>query len=414
MQPVPAKIDWLSIGQLGLGALSCLICFLLAAGLVLLGASGYLSNSNFSLDALTVFMLAGFLSAMGLLHIPSVFLSLQSLRGKPFISPIKTNPYQLSSLAVISLPIWLIIGQNLAQTSLAKTLLPLVSLPALVLPIWWLVEIGRRQLPSGSPQRSWGLVSAGLGLVPLLVILVELAASLVVIILIFSFLSNDPAWMQKFSQLLVQFNQSDFDPQFLASLLKDLASNPLVITTVFLTLGLLMPLLEEILKPLALWFLRKRMLHPAEGFSAGLLAGAGFALVESAGIIAQTGGGADWGKVVVLRIATSLLHITASGFVGWGLVRSWTRKKHGQAFLALMASACVHGLWNSLAIATALLPIIGSPDGRSPLYQFFASTSVYSFVVILGFIAAALILMNRHLRREMSSESPASKPEIPV
>ena len=45
MQSPSAKIDWLSIGQLSLGVLSCLICFLLAAGLVFLGSSsGLFSN----------------------------------------------------------------------------------------------------------------------------------------------------------------------------------------------------------------------------------------------------------------------------------------------------------------------------------------------------------------------------------
>jgi hypothetical protein len=116
--------------------------------------------------------------------------------------------------------------------------------------------------------------------------------------------------MDKFNQLIIQFNQSGLDPQFFESFFKELLASPLVISAIFLTVGLLMPLMEELLKPLGLWALRKRLLTPAEGFSGGLICGAGFALIESATMIAQNGGGSDWGQMVLLRIGTSLLHMT--------------------------------------------------------------------------------------------------------
>jgi hypothetical protein len=409
MQSPSAKIDWLSIGQLVLGVLSCLISFLLTAGLVFLGTSTDVFSNKLDLSVLSLFMLAGLLAAVGLLNIPSIVLSIRSLSSKVFESPIKTSSYRLASFTLISLPIWLAGGQWLVQTNLAVTLLPLVNILALLIPIWWMVEFGRRQLPSGSPQRNWGLISASLGLIPLLTILIEAIAAIVIILVIFSWLGSDPIWMQKFSQLFIQFSQSDFDPEFLTSLFKDLIANPLVITAIFLTMGMLMPLLEELLKPLALWPLRKRLLTPAEGFSAGLVAGAGFALIESATIIAQTGTGADWSQMVILRIATSLLHMTASGFVGWGLARGWLKKKYGRTILTLLAAAGLHGLWNTLAISMALLPFFGSLGGQSPILEFFSGMSTFSFTIILFFLTAALILMNRHLQRETRRSAAESK-----
>ena len=142
-------------------------------------------------------------------------------------------------------------------------------------------------------------------------------------------------------------------------------------------MGVLMPLIEEMLKPLALWTLRKRLLTPAEGFSAGLLAGAGFALFESATIIAQTGVGADWSQMVMLRIATSLLHMTTSGFVGWGLASGWTRKKYGRTILTILAATGIHGLWNSLVISMALIPVMGNLVGQSPILHFFSGMGAY-------------------------------------
>lgn len=403
-----SRTGWLSIGQLGLGVLSCLICFGLAGGLIFLGmrSSGFTSGLN--LDPTGLFMLAGLLIAIGLLNIPSFILAYRVLNGKSVESSIKTDPFRLASLALISLPIWLVVGQTLVQTRLANILLPVFNVLALLIPIWWLVEFGRRKLPSGSPQRNWGLISAGLGLIPLLTILVEALVLIVVILVVFTLLGSDPVWMGKFNHLFLLFSQTENDPEFLASLIKDLLASPLVITTIFVIMGFLMPLIEEMFKPLALWSLRKHIQTPAEGFSAGLIAGACFALVESASIIAQIGAGADWSQMVVLRIATSLLHMTTSGLVGWGLISGWTRKKHGRTFLSILAATSIHGLWNSLVISLALVPVIGSLGGHSSLLNFFSGLGTYAYALLLIFLALFLYVMNRRLQRESNKENPVS------
>jgi hypothetical protein len=316
MQAPSTKIDWLTIGQLIVGGISCLISFSLVILLVYLGVSGGLSKANSAMDTTAMFMLAGSITAIGILNIPSVVLAVRSLSGKQDEPAIKTNSFRMASLGLISLPVWLLVGQSITQTILAAWLLPWINILALVIPIWWLVEFGRRQLPSGSPQRSWGLISVSLGVTPLITILAELIVTIIVLLAVFTALSSDPLWMDKFNQLIIQFNQSGQDPQFFESFFKDLLASPLVISAIFLTVGLLMPLMEELLKPLGLWALRKRLLTPAEGFSGGLICGAGFALIESATMIAQNGGGSDWGQMVLLRIGTSLLHMVC--WLGFG------------------------------------------------------------------------------------------------
>ena len=406
MQAPSTKIDWLSIGQLSVGILSCLMTFSLAGLLVFLGVSGVLAKTNSLMDITAVFMLAGLIAAVGILNIPSIVLAGRSLSGKQFEPGIETSPFRLASFALISLPVCLLGGQWITQTTLAVWLLPWFNILALLIPIWWLVEFGRRQLPLGSSQRSWGLVSISLGVTPLITLLAELIVTVLVVLVVFMKLSVEPVWMDKFNQLIIQFNQSDFDPQFFASFLKDLLASPLVITTIFLTVGLFMPLMEELLKPLGLWALRKRMLTPAEGFSGGLICGAGFALIESATMIAQTGGGSDWGQMVLLRIGTSLLHITASGFVGWGLASAWRQKKYGRTMLTILAAAGVHGLWNTLAILIVLLPFITSTSAPTVLTQGSLGVGTFIMVSILILLAIALFLMNHRLRRETQSSPP--------
>ena len=177
-------------------------------------------------------MLAGLLAAVGLLNIPSIGLSFRALKGKTAEPLQKTNSFRLASLTLISLPVWLAGGQWLLHTSLASGLMPVINVLALLIPIWWMVEFGRRNLPTGSPQRSWGIISASLGLIPLLTILAEALAAILIVLAVFAWLGSDPAWMGKFNQLFIQFSQSDFDPEFLTNLLKDMVANPLVINRI--------------------------------------------------------------------------------------------------------------------------------------------------------------------------------------
>lgn len=407
MQTSSARIDWLSIGQLGVGVLSCLVCFLLAGGLILVANNPYLFGNNPGMETQSLLMLAGLLTAVGLLNMPSIVFSWRSLKNKPPASPSHANPFRLASLALISLPVWLVGGQLLTQTSLEASLLPIFNVLALLIPIWWLVEFSRRRLPSGGPQRNWGLISASVGLTPVIIILVETFIAILVVIGVLAWLAREPGWMAKFNQLFIQFSQSEFDRDFLTALLKNLMGNPLVIMTVFVMLGFLMPLIEELLKPLALWTLRKRMVTPAEGFSAGLICGAGFAFIESAGMIAQMGGGTEWSQTVVLRITTSLLHMTTSALAGWGLASAWIQKKHERAVLAILAATGLHGLWNSLVISVALIPLLNSQGDQFPLLNVFSGFSTYALITILTFLAGMLILMNHLLYKDIKRSTPA-------
>jgi hypothetical protein len=409
MQSPSARIDWLSIGQLGVGVLSCLICLLLTGGLILLANNPYLLGKNSGVETQGLLMLAGLLTAVGLLNLPSIVFSWRSLNNRPPASPSRTNPFRLASMALISLPVWLLGGQWLTQTSLAASLLPIINVLALLIPIWWLVEFGRRKLPNGSPQRNWGLISASVGLTPVIIILVETFIAILVVIGVLAWLGREPGWMAKFNQLFIQFSQSEFNSDFLTSLFKDLLGNPLVITTVFLVLGFLMPLIEELLKPLALWTLRKRMVTPAEGFSGGLILGAGFAFIESASLIAQMGSGSEWSQTVILRITTSLLHMTTSALAGWGLASAWTQKKRGRAVLAILAATGLHGLWNSLVVSVALIPLLNSLGDQSPLLNIFSGFSTYAFITILTFLAGLLVLMNHLLYKDIERNTTISE-----
>ena len=398
MQELSQPTDWLNIGQLIVGLMGCLISFILAIALFLLGLAAHV-NSTLSQQAIPLFMLAGLMTAVGFLNIPSVVFAIRRLSSRPTLTSHGPSPLKLASLSLIALPFILIGGNFISQTPAAWWALPSLNVLALLIPIWWIVEFGRHNLPTGSAQRSWGLVSVGLTITPIVTMLVELVVMLGIIVLVFLAMGSSPVWVENFRQLFNQLSQSNFDLNTLDSFLQGLVSNPLVLIVLLITLGGIMPLIEELLKPLGLWVIRKQILSPAEGFSAGLICGAGFAFIESATLIAEAGAG-DWALTVLMRIGTSLLHITVSGLMGWGLASAWTQKRNGRFFLSLLASVGLHGLWNTLAVVLAVAP---STSGTATLSNFLQSSmgiEVILMAVIVTALVTVLFLINRRLQKE--------------
>ena len=102
--------------------------------------------------------------------------------------------------------------------------------------------------------------------------------------------------------------------------------------------ALIVPLLEELFKPIGVWLLVGRKPSPAQGFAAGLLSGAGYALFENFSLGASAG--EDWAMVVVARIGTSLIHIVTAGLMGWALSLSLDGETIPAAGALLSCSGC--------------------------------------------------------------------------
>jgi RsiW-degrading membrane proteinase PrsW (M82 family) len=161
--------------------------------------------------------------------------------------------------------------------------------------------------------------------------------------------------------------------------------------------ALIVPLLEELFKPIGVWLLVRRKPSPAQGFAAGLLSGAGYALFENFSLGASAG--EDWAMVVVARIGTSLIHIVTTGLVGWALSLAWTEKRYLRLALSYLAAVSIHALWNGTVIITAVVELFGSdiviPDFLNAIG---AGAPIIFGVLILG-CSALLLGFNASLRR---------------
>jgi RsiW-degrading membrane proteinase PrsW (M82 family) len=137
--------------------------------------------------------------------------------------------------------------------------------------------------------------------------------------------------------------------------------NPGVLVLVFAFISVIVPVIEEALKPLGLWFLAGQRITPAQGFGYGVLCGAGFGLFENLGNTSM--GGETWALLTATRASTLLLHCLNSGLVGWGLASVWTHRRYLRLAATFLYAVTIHGLWNGLAV----LSLMGSLEGETSI-----------------------------------------------
>ncbi|MBM3137573.1 MAG: PrsW family intramembrane metalloprotease [Chloroflexi bacterium] len=343
---------------------------------------------------------SGLLSFMiALLNLPAIVVSIRYLRGKP----IDVAARSLFKQASLSLILWggtLAAGTFAIENANAPLLVAVLTVAAVILPIWWLVEFSRRRLPRSNAAREWGTLAVGLTVSPLIIIVIEILLMVVVGVGIFFALSTQPEAIRQIREILRNIDEYRGSLEQLELLIYDLAQNPLVAGGLFLVIGILAPFVEEFFKPMAIWFLLKRPLKDHEGFSLGLISGGAFALLESTGLVGQIAPD-TWLTAVILRAATGMLHIGLSGLVGYGLVRTWNQGSFARSLLYLLAAGALHGAWNSLALLSgfATSPMQSASAGFEPTIQ--------SILPIIGmgavFIAVLIIVLriHRNLRSQL-------------
>jgi hypothetical protein len=157
------------------------------------------------------------------------------------------------------------------------------------------------------------------------------------------------------------------------------------------------PLVEEAVKPIGVWLLLKRSLSPAEGFAAGALSGAGFAIFES---LAASSTGEGWLILVSGRIGTAAVHILTTALMGWALVLARSQKRYLRLVGTYLGVVLIHGAWNALTMFAAINGIQNELDlGVSEILPQISPFTPYILAVMALLIFAALLWVNRHLRR---------------
>lgn len=394
---VQSRTRTASIWQAGLSLLGAAGLLALALNYALRGLS-WITNPQISRNEITgAFFLATSLALCAVLLLPSAGFALARLAGQQverYPGQGKINPWVFILLLGTSFSIFLFAGAMISQSiPLAWIVLPILHILVIGIPVATILYLGGRGLPKGSPQRAWGIFGAGMTLGPGLIFVLEIIALLAAAFAAALLIALSPDQLDKLSHLVEQLQTVNLNPDEILPILQPYLKNPLIILGVLIFMSGIVPMLEEGFKPIGVWLLVKRRLTPAEGFTAGLLSGAGFALVESLGYTSS--GGQGWVSSVLLRAPTALMHILACGLTGWGLTKAVSQHRIRWLLAGYGSAVAIHGLWNGFTLAAAGIVLL-YPD--RPSAQIVAGLALLSMLLLFGFAFLLLILINRHLR----------------
>lgn len=335
-----------------------LLVFSIMSMLILLGYGTYsliTAVIPFDLqDALS--MGAGVLSALSMtvcaaLTLPVFIHSVQRLKGKQ-IRPRAFPPVKGWQVGVLFFA-W---AASVTIAGIINNLMDfgwLVAMPfflaGTLLPVILLAWVAVGGLTGNSPRRLWAVFGTSLGGSTFLAMLLEYMVIGVIALVIGAIAYTNPEVKALVEQVRSQI-ENGLDIQSLVMDLAPYVTNPLVYVAGLVLVAGIGPMIEEAVKPVMLWFLGKNLHSPAEGFALGALCGAGFALVE--GMLAASGALETLGIGLALRSAGTLLHITTSGLVGWGIASARLEKRYGRLLGAYLLAWSLHGLWNGATITT--------------------------------------------------------------
>jgi hypothetical protein len=335
---------------------------------------------------------------------------LQKTMGKESAGVPVKFPYATWQLIVIPLVVLVAISIGAAVAFYANNylswfILPLATLFVIILPIFLYIGLGSNGIEAGPRWRVWGTVGLGLTIGPLLMIVIEVLVLLLALAVFAVLLSFQPEKMQEFQSFFQLLNQQT-DEEVVLNMLAPYLSDPRVIAALLGYIALFVPLVEELLKPLAVWLFGKSIAKPSQGFVLGMLSGGAFALVESLNASAESS--EAWPFAVGVRAGTSLLHIMLSGLMGYAIVGAFQEKRFGQLAATYLGVVAIHGIWNACAIGAGL-SASGETLGKPEWLTTFLPASVAGILVLGMGMFVVLIASNRKLR-SMAAPAPVLVP----
>jgi len=353
---INTNLDWFSIIQFLFSAGAVIGLWLLSFILIMIGFTNFFVDTDIRTDPLPMFMLASSLLVTGILIIPSAYFSFLSNTNKlPKNHNSINNLWKKSRIVflwiIISFPIIIILGYWISQnTNIAWLLLPPLHITAIIIPVIGVLFLTIRNLPLGSHQRNWGVFSTGLILGPLIILILESLAALIILILVILVITTNPEMVDKIIKLSEWLLNSNPSPELVFNELGPYLTKPVPVFIALLFGALLVPLIEEAIKPIGVWLLYGKKLSPTDGFIAGAISGAGYAIFES---LILTSNSQEWTLLVLARISTGAIHILTTSLVGWAIVQVWSNRRITRLIITYSSAILIHGLWNALSLTSS-------------------------------------------------------------
>lgn len=319
----------------------------------------------------------------------------------------------------------LLIGQGAAGREEAAAAMPLLQTAAGALPALIFFAIAR------AADRSAGLIGrrpalgslawGGLGGTSL-----ALAAELIlvvaaVIVAAAALQAADPSLIDRLLEAAQAMQETGRPPDLAA--FRDVATSPIFAVGLLGLVGVAAPLVEELLKGLAVPLVIAAGGRPGRlaGFLFGVAAGAGFAIVEGVlnGALALRMT-ESWAGLMLLRGAAAAMHCLASGLAGLGWQAVLVERRWLAGGILGLLALSLHGAWNVSVGIIGLISLSGATAADGPAALARAGVAGLLALFLLGLwllVVAGLALIPWRLARraaEASSDAASGRPAPPT
>ena len=357
--------------------------------------------SDVELSILTpTYDLIWFMGFFMLLTIPFLVIAIFQLMGKPLPAWFK-YPHLKKNQYLIFIALWFVILLISYLMGLEKSNLWLVIPPlkilAIVIPLVLITLYLADRFKLNDPSRNWGMISFSVIFTEPLTIIIEIG--LVLVFLIAIGVSGD--WSQALgNDGFVYLNRLVYganNPDILSRIAMPFLSEPVILFIVFSLFSIVIPMLEEIMKPLGIWFFSKKTLAARDGFFYGAMGGMVFALIES--VMGLTNFAMDsWVLISIVRLGTGILHMFTAGLMGWALTSSWKEEKFGKLIGIYLLCIVIHGAWNFMAIGMSLSQFFSTATfGAQELFM-------YGFPVLMVLLAMGMLYAMYRMTEKLTKD----------
>ncbi len=184
-------------------------------------------------------------------------------------------------------------------------------------------------------------------------------------------------------------------------------TSPLVLIAALLVFSVISPLIEETAKSLTVWAVFDRLSTPAQGFAIGAMSGAAFGLVES--LFASSTPDGNWTTTLLVRGASTMMHIMSTSLTGWGIALFKTRKNVGAVIGMYALAMGLHGAWNASVVAITYggLRYSMASGGRDVIAVGFIALGVMVLSVLCVGIPLSMATINWQFRKNEAAGTGA-------
>ncbi|NIM92292.1 MAG: PrsW family intramembrane metalloprotease [Anaerolineales bacterium] len=331
--------------------------FIIAAVFAIAALFSVLGGDEEALPAAIWGMIAfAFLALCG---IPGIYTGVLRLSSNEELGQARTTLFTAISILFFGTAIILgFVAYSLGVISLI--LGPLAQLLAATAAVLFIVQIARRNGPTITQRKTWGQFLIGLWLVPLIALVVEIIL-IVPVVLIIGFGALFSEGGQDITEWLLDPSSSVLE---LGDTLNSLVLEPWFILLVLIFFSFLVPLVEEVLKTMAVWPLIYRGCSSAEAFLGGVIGGAGYALFEAIFLFQEVDA---WLPTMIGRGGATIMHAFTAGIASWGLAEGFNTKRWWRTVLAFVLAIGFHGLWNASAVAVAFSGLLSEDQAGSEI-----------------------------------------------